>query len=357
MRDGHFFSLEGPLDSMPVERQMRAGNLSGFGELVRARGAEPRGMLERNDIDPLALRDPDLFIDTRAVAALLEDCSHAFNDPLFGLHMGALQNPDIFGCITTLCRSAATLRDALRCYTDYLPVVHCPSVTIEVVEGRETAELRWRVEADLGQADQAQFKGALTNLKLLRQLGGPSFKPSAVSLTVDVRQKDQGEIARLLGCAFHGRSTINSIAFPVALMNGSVASANRLLFRLLGGYLERVRNAARRSTVERVEDYVRGALPSGTCSIEHCAKRMGRSVRTLQVSLSENGLRFSDILEQQRIELAKIYLRQDELKLDDVAMMLGYAEQSSFGRAFKRWTGSTPQRFRHDSGAAPVSHH
>lgn len=346
MRDGHFFSLEGPLDSMPVERQMRAGNLSGFGELVRARGAEPRGILERHDIDPLVLRDPDLFIDSKAVAALLEDCSRSFNDPLFGLHMGALQNPDVFGSITTLCRSAATLREALRCYVDFLPVVHCPLVAMEVVEGRETAELRWRVEADLGQTDQAQFKGALMILKLLRQLGGTTFKPSAVNLTVDVRQKD-GEIARLLGCSFRGRSAVNTIAFPAHLMNNSIASANRLLFRLLGGYLERVRTAARRSAVERVEDYVRGALPSGNCSIEHCAKKMGRSVRTLQATLSDNGLRFSDILEQQRIELAKTYLQQEEIKLDDVAEMLGYAEQSSFGRAFKRWTGSTPQRYRH----------
>jgi AraC-like DNA-binding protein len=347
MRDGHFFSLEGPLDSMPVERQMRAGNLTGFGELMRARGAEPRGILEKHGIDPLALRDPDLFIDSKALAALLEDCSHSFNDPLFGLHMGELQSTDMFGSIATLCRAAGTLREALRCYADFLPVVHCPLVVIDVVEGRDTAELRWRVEADLGQTDQAQLKGALMNLKLLRQLGGRAFKPSAVSLTVDVRPKDVAEISRLLGCTFHGRSASNSIAFPVGLMNGSITSANRLLFRLLGGYLERVRTAARRSSVERVEDYVRGALPSGSCSIEHCAKRMGRSVRTLQATLSEHGLRFSDILEQQRIELAKTYLQQEEIKLDDVAVMLGYAEQSSFGRAFKRWTGSTPQRYRH----------
>lgn len=345
MRDGHFFSLEGPLDSMPVERQMRAGNLTGLGDLVRARGAEPRGILERHGIDPLALRDPDLFVDTRAVVALLEDCSRSFNDPLFGLHMGALQNTEVFGSVTTLCRSAATLREALRCYVDFLPVVHCPLAAIEIVEGRDSAELRWRIEADLGQADQAQFKGALLNLKLLRQLGGSSFRPTAVNLTVDVRDGHSGQVSSLLGCRFRGRSAANSIVFPAASMNRSVASANRLLFRLLGGYLERVRAAARRSTVERVEDYVRGALPSGTCSIEHCAKKMGRSVRMLQATLSENGLRFSDILETQRVDLAKRYLGEDR-KLDEVAAMLGYAEQSSFGRAFKRWTGSTPQRYR-----------
>ena len=46
------------------------------------------------------------------------------------------------------------------------------------------------------------------------------------------------------------------------------------------------------------------------------------------------------------MELAKLYLHDDEVTLDDVALRLGYSEQTSFGRAFKRWTGVTPQRFR-----------
>ena len=89
-----------------------------------------------------------------------------------------------------------------------------------------------------------------------------------------------------------------------------------------------------------------GALPSGNCSIERCAKKLGASVRTLQTHLSAAGLKFSDMLEQQRIELASTYLEQPELSLDEIAAMLGYSEQSSFSRAFKRWHDCTPQQFR-----------
>ncbi|HET8882355.1 MAG TPA: helix-turn-helix transcriptional regulator, partial [Solimonas sp.] len=109
------------------------------------------------------------------------------------------------------------------------------------------------------------------------------------------------------------------------------------------------------TVVERVEDYVRGALSLGNCSIERCAKRLGTSVRTLQANLSESGLRFSDILEQQRIELAKVHLQEGRLSLDEIALLLGYSEQSSFGRAFKRWTGMTPQRYRRQLDAATVA--
>ena len=78
-------------------------------------------------------------------------------------------------------------------------------------------------------------------------------------------------------------------------------------------------------------------------------------MRTLQANLSDYGLIFSDIVEKQRIDLAKVYLEGGELSLDDVAASLGYSEASSFGRAFKRWTGSTPQRYRKTVTAAGES--
>jgi AraC-like DNA-binding protein len=346
MSDGNFFSLEGPLDSVPVERQVRAGNLSGFGDLVRNLGADPRPILERHAIDPRAVRDPDSYVDSRAVVGLLEHCSRSFNDPLFGLRLAQFQDPDVFGSVAALCRSASTFREGLRCFADFIPVVHCPLVVLEVLESKDTTELRWRIDADLGQSDQAQFKGALMNMKLLRQMGGRDFRPSYVHLTTDARSSEASAIAERFGCAFRAKAPANVIAFPTAAMDRPVASANRLLFRLLGGYLERVRAASRRSLVERVEDYVRGALASGSCSTEHCAQKLGTSVRTLQASLSENGLRFSDIVERQRVEKAKTCLQRGEMTLDDLAAMLGYSDQSSFGRAFKRWTGSTPQGFR-----------
>lgn len=346
MGDGSFYSLEGPLDSLPAERQMRTANLTGFSELVRNLGADPRWILEHHGIDPRVIRDPDSYIDCKSLVDVLEYCSLSFNDALFGLRLAQLQEPDVFGCVAALCRAASSFREGINSFIDYIPVVHSPVTILELVEGRETAELRWSVGTDLGVNSQANYQGALLTLKLLRSIGGRSFRPSYINLAVDTRPKDIPDVESRFGCHFHGRSPANAIAFPVAMLDQSVPTANRLLFRLVSGYLDRVREVSRTTIVERVEDYVRGSLPSGNCSILHCAKKFGTSVRTLQGNLSEQGLRFSDILEKQRIEFAKTYLERRQLSLDEVASMLGYSEQSSFGRAFKRWTGSTPQRFR-----------
>jgi len=347
MTNNYFFSLEGPLELMPTERQMRIANLCAFPSLARQLGVNPRSMLERHDIDPLNVRDPDHYIDCQSYVDLLEDCSTTFNDPLFGLQLAQLQDPDVYGCVTALCRAASTVREAIDCLVTYIPVTHSPAALQELVIGNEVAELKWGVRTDLGSNRQANYQAALITLKLIRQLGGRNFRPNYVNLTVDTLHKDIDALERALGCRVHTRATENAIAFPVGVLDQGVASANRLLFKLLGGYLSRVKEAARTSQVERVQDYIRSSLPTGNCTIERCAQKMDVSVRTLQAKLSDAELSFSDILEEQRIALAQNYLKQNHLSLDDVANNLGYSEQSSFGRAFKRWTGMTPKQFRH----------
>jgi AraC-like DNA-binding protein len=333
------------LGALPVEGQIRAGSFQGFPEFVRKRGGDPRSILERYHLDPCALADPDALIDCKSFVEVFEYCGTYFDDALFGLRFARMQEPDVLGCVIALCRAASTFREGIRAFIDYIPVVHSPGSEMELVEGDEVAELKYMAQTGIGVHDQSNYHGVLLAVKLLRQIGGADFRPNYVTLTAGARPKDVAEIEDSLGCKYRPASS-NAIAFSARVLEQPVAHANKLLFRLLSGYLDRVKAAARTTIVQRVEDYVRGSLPSGTCSVEHCARKLGISERSLQLHMGEYGLRFSDVLQQQRIKLAKSYLAQDELSLDEVAYLLGYAEQSSFGRAFRRWIGVTPQSYR-----------
>lgn len=341
-----FFSLDGPLDVAPEGGQCRAANFSGLADVARHFGRDPRGIVERHGLEARVLSDPESLVAPQQVADILEYCSTLFDDPLFGLHIATMQDPEVFGCVTALCRSAPTVRAGVRCLIDYLPVVHAPDCEVVLIEGRETAELSWLVNTDLGVNDQANYQAAMLNVKLLQAMGGPGFKPSWVSLSSDTRASDMPELEKLLGCRVSSRNSRNSVAFPVHTLDLPVPSANRLLFRLLGSYLETVKASHSQSMIDRVESYIRGSLASGTCSIERCAEKIGMSVRTLQARLAADNARFSELVEGQRERLAKGHLAQRSLSLDEIADRLGYGEQTSFGRAFKRWTGMTPQQFR-----------
>ncbi|HEX7858212.1 MAG TPA: AraC family transcriptional regulator ligand-binding domain-containing protein [Sphingobium sp.] len=347
MQEGElFFGLNGPLDAVPGDGQCRAANFAGLQDYANAQGRDARRILERHGIEPRVIGDPESHVPCQSIADTFEYCSTLFDDPLFGLHLGNMQDQDVFGCVTALCRAAPTMRDAVECVVDYLPVVHSPEASVELVEGPHVAELRWGANIDLGVNDQAHLQAMMLNLKLLRMIGGPGFDPSYVNLSVETRARDMEEIEQIAACRVHARANINAIGFPAQALDRPIASANRLLFRLLGGYLARLKQANSATIVARAGSYIRGALPTGSCSIERCAQKLGFSVRTLQGRLAAHGVKFSDLVEGERERLARIYLQTPSMSLEEVAERLGYGEQTSFGRAFKRWTGVTPQRFR-----------
>ena len=70
------------------------------------------------------------------------------------------------------------------------------------------------------------------------------------------------------------------------------------------------------------------------------------SPRTLQRRLKEHGVVFNQVVDDMRFRAAKSYLAQDDIAASEVAYLLGFAEQSSFNRAFKRWSGQTPTEYR-----------
>ena len=118
--------------------------------------------------------------------------------------------------------------------------------------------------------------------------------------------------------------------------------ADELLARrgLEDGPLDRFRNA------------IRQQLLRGDSSTESVARALGLSLRTLHRRLKEQGWTFQGLLDAERKHVACSRLREPRLSIGEVAYMLGYSEQSSFLRAFRRWTGSSPSEFRATALAA-----
>jgi AraC-like DNA-binding protein len=86
-------------------------------------------------------------------------------------------------------------------------------------------------------------------------------------------------------------------------------------------------------------------MPEGG-SAEDVARALNVSVRTLQRKLAPTGSTFREVSETVRARLAQEYLADPAVSIAEVAFMLGFSEQSSFNRAFRRWTGEAPGRWR-----------
>ena len=80
--------------------------------------------------------------------------------------------------------------------------------------------------------------------------------------------------------------------------------------------------------------------------VDDVARGLGMSKRTLARKLSDEGLNFTEILQQLRRDLTVRYLDDRKLHVSKIAWLLGFHEVSAFTHACKRWTGKTPRQMR-----------
>ena len=100
------------------------------------------------------------------------------------------------------------------------------------------------------------------------------------------------------------------------------------------------------SCAARVRSALMELLPSGECTIDDVAKKMGYSKRSLQRKLQEEDTNFQKQLGHTRELLAKTYLANTDMTTEDIAFLLGYQEIGSFIRAFTVWTGRSVSEYR-----------
>ncbi|WP_317932291.1 AraC family transcriptional regulator [Halioxenophilus sp. WMMB6] len=345
-----FFSLPRPLHLLPEPCQVRAANLEQLPQLITRLGGDYREILARHNLEQRILNDSDHFIDCRVLTSLFEDCAESLADPLFGLHLAEHQQPEVYGSVLSLCRAAATLRDALACLIEFLPITHCSESVLTLVEGDEIAELCWAERTPMGANTQANFQGLWLNLRVLQAVGGTDFRPSYVCLPDRLPAATHQELQQRLNCPVRLGAHKSAIAFASQLLPAPVASANGPLFQLLYAYMYRLKAEPRQSVVERVQHFIARQLAGGDLSIEACGRSLNLPLRTLQARLHNAGKTYSGIVEQQRLEHAKYVLLHSSLSIAEIADSLGYAERTSFGRAFRRWTGLSPHQYRLSQG-------
>lgn len=157
------------------------------------------------------------------------------------------------------------------------------------------------------------------------------------------------ELAQIYGCPVDTGVEKATIVLPANALRLPVLGADGQLLTHLqtyGDILLQRRGQDGRSTIHRVEEALTESLPKGTPTLPGIARSMGMGARTLSRRLAQEGTTFREVQVQLRFDLARHYLEDPRLSLAEIAFLLGFADQSSFGTAFRRWSGLTPGQFR-----------
>ncbi len=179
-----------------------------------------------------------------------------------------------------------------------------------------------------------------------RHLTGVQLMPEMVLLQNS--QTDKVLYERFFGCKVVNNSDRTALVFDKPLMDLPIVNADQQLRK----YLETTAQAvlatmpSTDSIVDDVRREIMASMDKGTMTLELLADKLHMSSRTLQRKLEKEGTSFGHLLDEVRQQAALSYLRNRQVAISEAAYLLGFSEPSTFYRAFKRWTGSTPADYR-----------
>lgn len=158
------------------------------------------------------------------------------------------------------------------------------------------------------------------------------------------------EYQRLFGCQCQFNASNNVIVVDMARLTQLSALRDPRLKKILEEHAQQVLQdlSSGDEWLQQVQAVILDCFPNGAPSLKQVSEHFAQNERTFQRALAKNGVNFQEMVDELRKAMAMQYIKNDYNFLD-IAMMLGYSEQSAFHRAFKRWTGLTPSKFRRES--------
>ncbi len=319
--------------------------------LAMVRTAEARAfptadLLEEMGLTRELLEDPDARLPGPKVLALWSALRERTGDPALQLAAPASLPFGAYRVIDYLVGASATVGEGVDRFAQFFRLI-ADAVSLSI-DGDEHEQRLCLLMAD-GMPVPAVYVdyvfAALVSRIRMR------IRPRLQVYRVDLRQPEPA-CAPAYGALFRAPicfgATADRLCFSGAEWNAPMDTADTALARLLEEHArildQRIPQAAGGFQVDVLKT-IAAVLPKGG-SAETVARTLNVSVRTLQRKLVATGTTFREAADKVRGQLARQYLTDGRVSTAEVALLLGFSEQSSFNRAFRRWTGESPGRWR-----------
>jgi len=333
-----------------MSRQVAAITVHAMLEGLVRLGLDRTTLTQAIDIDLGDPPPPTAQVDGDALGRLWQAAMVQRPDPALATALGLAIPFGAFGFTDYLTGSSFTLGGGFESLALHLRLVASGiRLELEAIDG-----LHWvRLHTPEGESPPFVATEMTVALFIGRFRDGTAgvFQPAFACLRGDSPPGDSPQ-ARLLGVPVRHRSQVAALAMPESMWGLPLRRADPYLHGTLRRSVEEL--GLLRSPTDTLDLAIRArlrdALADRGADIHRVARLLGMSVRTLQRRLGASGRSWSDVVEAfRRDEAAR--LLAGPTPLVDVASRLGYREQTSFTRAFRRWTGQTPAQWRRSAAA------
>jgi AraC-like DNA-binding protein len=314
---------------------------------LRRRRLAIDGLLKQVGLQKADLNNPENRLPQASVLQLIERAADLTGDASYGLRLGASRDPRDRGLLGFVALNSPTLMDAMTNMQRFYKIAR-EGGDFEIERKGAQVALRFRVAdpALRGLRHNSEFLAA-TIVRGCRDLTCQSIFPIRAEFIHD-RPSESVEYANILGCSVTFGSDWDAVIYAEETTRLPVMGADAKLLEILESTCLKLLGPTpkARDLVREVQHLIIERLPTGSASIDSIAKELSMSSKTLERRLAEQGQSFSALLDRTRFNAVTYYLEETDMRLTQVAYLAGYTEPAALVRAFKRWTGETPSKFR-----------
>jgi AraC-like DNA-binding protein len=306
-------------------------------------GLDTDALLARSGLDRALLADPDARIDAGRADAVWREAYALADDPALALH-AAQQTPfGAFRVLDYLGASGGSLGEGLRRVAAYFPLVD-PRAALAVEEEDGAVALAFRGTGTELPPPAQEYTLAILASRVRHVAPGAAL---AVRLAFP-RPADAREHARVFGAEPVFGAAVAALVLPRADWNAPTCTGDPTLFAALDAHAHTLleRASPQAGEAARVREALDSEPPGREPSLASVARHLGTSPRTLQRRLGAERTSFAALVDEVRRARAVAYLDSRDVSIAEVSWLLGFAEQSAFTRAFRRWTGEAPTAWR-----------
>lgn len=312
-------------------------------------GLSVPALVERFGLDPAAMADVDGRIPLVTMARMWEEMPSLCKDPDLGIHMHGL-NMEADTLLAQLCYNCQTFGAALSYAIRYQRINHAAAAGPMTVLSREGELVHLTSAAErmrMRPPTQAMIFVMSAAPLLGQRLTGRPMPMTAVTFRHPTAS-DERACREDFGVLPRFGAECDRLTMPASYLEYAVQGRpSNISLHILEQHAKAILD---KLPDDGLDSQVRAAvcelLPGGDATLAKVAKRLRLTPRTLQRHLRDAGLNLSGVVDEVRHELALEYVRRDDTSLCDIAFALGFADQSAFTRAFRRWTARSPRELR-----------
>lgn len=332
---------------------LRIGATQALPSVLQSLGFNPVELFDEVGFDLALFDDPDNRIAYAQRNDLFEHCVARTGCEHLGLLVGQHAGLHSLGLVGLLVKYSPNVGVALRYLVRFMHLHVRGAVTNLEIDGN-AAILSYEIyQPGVGATDQIS-DGAIAGLfNIMRTLCGDTWTPSELRFAHRVPSHVE-PFREFFKAPLNFNSAQNAVVFSSNWLSLDLQEKNQPMCHLLLRQIDAFEAEFGDDFPGKVRSILRTALLTNYFSSERIAALFSMHSRTLHRRLKEFDTSFQQLVDEGRFEIACQMLDNTSMVIDRIAESLGYADASSFTRAFRRWSGITPAKWREKPPTQPI---